>query len=86
MRSEAFGKDVPDPSGSAGILALLEDGPEVCIRQDGIAFKVRLVLFDIFPHSLLSLSLASTVDVPSSVGLGVWWVGPSLVDSNLIPG
>ena len=85
LTCEALGEDVPDPSSSAGVLALVEDGAKVCVGQDGIALKVRVVLFDIFPDSLLSLGLASAIDIPSSVDLGVGWVCPSLVDGYLVP-
>jgi hypothetical protein len=83
LRCESFVEDVPDPTGSTCVLALVEDRAKVCVGQNGIAHKVRVVLLDIFPDSLLSLGLASAIDIPSSVDLGVGWVCPSLVDGSL---
>lgn len=85
LRSKALGEDISDPSGSACVLALVENGTKVCIGQNGVALEVRIVFLDIFPNSLFSLSLTCAIDIPSSVGLGVGWIGPSLVNGELVP-
>jgi len=76
---------VPYPACGTGVLAFVEDRAKVCVGENGVTLEVRVVLLHIFPYSLLSLSFASAIDVPSSVGLGVRWVGPGLVDGVLVP-
>lgn len=82
---ESLRENVPDPACGTGVLAFVEDRAKVCVGENGVTLEVRIVLLHIFPYSLLSLSLASAIDVPSSVGLGVRWVGPGLVDGVLVP-
>ena len=76
---------VPYPACGTGVLAFVEDRAKVCVGENGVTLEVRVVLLHIFPYSLLSLGLTSAIDVPSSVGLGVGWVGPGLVDGVLVP-